>query len=55
MAAGKTNAQIAGRLFISAGTVKSHVRHIMQKLDAGNRTDAVARYQLLAPDIPPPP
>jgi DNA-binding CsgD family transcriptional regulator len=46
MAAGKTNAQIAARLFIAEGTVKSHVRHIMQKLDASNRTDAVARYQL---------
>jgi DNA-binding CsgD family transcriptional regulator len=48
MAAGKTNAQIASRLFISEGTVKSHVRHIMQKLEASNRTDAVARYQLSA-------
>jgi DNA-binding CsgD family transcriptional regulator len=46
MSAGKTNAQIAARLFISEGTVKSHVRHIMQKLEASNRTDAVARYQL---------
>lgn len=46
MAAGKTNAQIAARLFISEGTVKSHVRHIMQKLEASNRTDAVARYRL---------
>lgn len=46
LAAGKTNAQIAARLFISEGTVKSHVRHIMQKLDASNRTDAVARLQL---------
>jgi DNA-binding CsgD family transcriptional regulator len=46
MSAGKTNAQIAARLFISEGTVKSHVRHIMQKLEASNRTDAVARYRL---------
>jgi DNA-binding CsgD family transcriptional regulator len=45
MAAGGTNAQIAERLFVSEGTVKTHVRHIMQKLDASNRTDAVARYQ----------
>lgn len=45
LAAGKTNAQIAGRLFISEGTVKSHLRHIMEKLGAANRTDAVARYR----------
>jgi DNA-binding CsgD family transcriptional regulator len=47
LAEGKTNAQIAGRLFISEGTVKSHLRHIMGKLGAGNRTDAVARYRRL--------
>jgi DNA-binding CsgD family transcriptional regulator len=45
MAAGKTNAQIAARLFISDNTVKSHVRHIMQKLGTSNRTAVVARYQ----------
>ncbi len=45
LAAGKTNAQIAGRLFISEGTVKSHLRHIMEKLGATNRTDAVARFR----------
>ena len=45
LAAGRTNVQIAGRLFISEGTVKSHLRRIMDKLDASNRTDAVARYR----------
>ncbi|MBJ7337554.1 LuxR C-terminal-related transcriptional regulator [Mycolicibacterium sp.] len=50
LAAGKTNAQIADRLFVSEGTVKSHVRHIMQKLDASNRTDAVSRYQQMGKD-----
>jgi DNA-binding CsgD family transcriptional regulator len=45
LAGGKTNAQIAGRLFISEGTVKSHLRRIMDKLNACNRTDAVARYR----------
>ena len=48
LASGKTNAQIAGRLFISEGTVKSHLRRIMDKLDASNRTDAVARYRDLS-------
>ena len=45
LATGKTNAQIADRLFISEGTVKSHVKHVMQKLGATNRTDAVRKYQ----------
>lgn len=53
MTSGKTNAQIAERLFVSEGTVKSHVRHIMQKLAASNRTDAVARYRF-SRAIPPP-
>jgi DNA-binding CsgD family transcriptional regulator len=47
LAAGKTNAQIALSLFVSEGTVKSHVKHILRKLGAANRTDAVARYHRL--------
>jgi DNA-binding CsgD family transcriptional regulator/GAF domain-containing protein len=47
MAAGKSNAQIALSLFVSEGTVKSHVKHILRKLGAANRTDAVARYHRL--------
>lgn len=42
--AGKTNAQIATALFVTEGTVKSHVKHILRKLGAGNRTEAVAKY-----------
>jgi DNA-binding CsgD family transcriptional regulator len=45
LATGKTNGQIADRLFITAGTVKSHMKHIMEKLGASNRTDAVRKYQ----------
>jgi DNA-binding CsgD family transcriptional regulator len=45
LAMGKTNAQIADRLFISEGTAKTHVKHIMEKLGANNRTDAVRKYQ----------
>jgi DNA-binding CsgD family transcriptional regulator len=44
MAAGQTNAQIALSLFVAEGTVKSHVKHILRKLGAANRTDAVAKY-----------
>ena len=44
LAAGKTNAQIAITLFVAEGTVKTHVKHVLRKLGAANRTDAVAKY-----------
>jgi DNA-binding NarL/FixJ family response regulator len=44
MAAGATNAEIADRLLISISTVKSHVKHILRKLDAKNRTAAASVY-----------
>jgi DNA-binding CsgD family transcriptional regulator len=44
LAQGATNAQIGERLVISAGTVKSHVRHILRKLGAANRAEAVSRW-----------
>jgi DNA-binding CsgD family transcriptional regulator len=44
IAAGDTNTAIAQRLFISEGTVKSHVRHILRKLRAANRAEAVSRW-----------
>ena len=44
MATGKTNSQIAERLYISQGTVKSHVKSVLRKLGAANRADAVSRY-----------
>lgn len=43
LASGKTNAEIAGDLFISIGTVKSHTNSIYRKLDARNRAGALAR------------
>src|SRR5919198_503190 len=39
---GLSNADVASRLFISQETVKSHVRHILAKLEADTRTHAVA-------------
>jgi DNA-binding NarL/FixJ family response regulator len=42
LADGMSNADAAGRLFISQETVKSHVRHILTKLEADTRTHAVA-------------
>jgi DNA-binding NarL/FixJ family response regulator len=47
LAAGKINAQIALSLFVAEGTVKSHVKHILRKLGAANRTDAVAKFHRL--------
>jgi DNA-binding CsgD family transcriptional regulator len=44
MALGETNTRIASRLVISEGTVKSHVRHILRKLNAANRAEAVCRW-----------
>ena len=43
LAQGKTTAQIAGDLFISENTVKTHVRHILEKLEAANRAEAVSK------------
>jgi DNA-binding NarL/FixJ family response regulator len=42
LADGMSNADVAGQLFISQETVKSHVRHILAKLEADTRTHAVA-------------
>jgi DNA-binding NarL/FixJ family response regulator len=42
VAGGNRNKDIAGRLFISEETVKVHIKHIMEKLDAKDRTGAVA-------------
>jgi DNA-binding NarL/FixJ family response regulator len=44
LAQGATNAEIATRLVISATTVQSHVKHILRKLGARNRTEAAVRY-----------
>jgi DNA-binding NarL/FixJ family response regulator len=41
VAQGLSNGEIAERLFLSEGTVKTHVKHIFEKLDAHDRTQAV--------------
>ena len=43
IADGKSNQAIAAELVISVDTVKKHVTHILDKLGATNRTEAVAR------------
>jgi LuxR family maltose regulon positive regulatory protein len=47
LAAGKSNARIAAELVITLDTVKKHVGHILDKLGAANRTEAVIRGQRL--------
>ena len=42
LADGMSNADVAAQLFISQETVKSHVRHILAKLQARSRAHAVA-------------
>jgi ATP/maltotriose-dependent transcriptional regulator MalT len=43
LAAGRSNQSIASHLVISLDTVKKHVSHLLGKLGAANRTEAVAR------------
>jgi DNA-binding NarL/FixJ family response regulator len=42
IAGGNRNSDIAALLFISEETVKGHIKHIMEKLGASDRTEAVA-------------
>jgi DNA-binding NarL/FixJ family response regulator len=42
IAGGNRNRDIANLLFISEETVKSHIKHIMEKLRAKDRTEAIA-------------
>jgi LuxR family maltose regulon positive regulatory protein len=47
IAAGKSNRRIASELFVSVGTVKTHVNNLYRKLDSHSRTQAVARAREL--------
>lgn len=44
LATGRSNKEIAGRLSISDETVGSHMKEILGRLGARNRTEAVVRY-----------
>lgn len=48
LAEGCSSRTIAQRLMISDSTVKTHVKGILRKLDATNRTEAVARWHQLS-------
>jgi LuxR family transcriptional regulator, maltose regulon positive regulatory protein len=48
LAAGRSNQAIAEELVVTLDTVKKHVGHILGKLGAANRTEAVARARELS-------
>lgn len=47
IAEGLSNQEIAGRLFVSLNTVKTHTSNLFSKLDAQRRTQAVQKAQAL--------
>jgi LuxR family maltose regulon positive regulatory protein len=47
LATGRSNRAIAGQLVVTLDTVKKHVGHVLDKLGAANRTEAVARAREL--------
>jgi DNA-binding CsgD family transcriptional regulator len=54
VAAGHSNREIGVRLFISGHTVANHVRNILRKTGAANRTEAASyayRHKLFDPDF----
>jgi LuxR family maltose regulon positive regulatory protein len=48
VATGKSNHAIADQLVVTVDTVKKHVSHVLDKLAASNRTEAVARARELS-------
>jgi LuxR family maltose regulon positive regulatory protein len=47
MATSMNNHEIAEALYLSVNTVKTHVKHVLRKLAAASRAEAVKRAQEL--------
>jgi two-component system, NarL family, response regulator LiaR len=47
LAQGHSNQEIAGKLFISVSTVKTHLQNLFEKLDVKRRTQAVEKAKRL--------
>jgi LuxR family transcriptional regulator, maltose regulon positive regulatory protein len=47
LASGTPNREIAARLYVSLDTVKTHLKHVYNKLGVHSRTQAVARAKEL--------
>jgi two-component system response regulator DesR len=45
MADGKNTKEIASQLFITTGTVRNYISVILDKLDVGNRIEAIKRFK----------
>jgi NarL family two-component system response regulator LiaR len=48
MAEGLSNQEIAGRLFVSLNTIKTHTSNLFEKLEAGRRTQAIEKAKRLS-------
>jgi DNA-binding NarL/FixJ family response regulator len=51
---GISTKEIASRLHISVATVRTHVRHILEKEEAHSRTEVIAKYYQPGPFAEPP-
>lgn len=45
IADGKTTKEIAGELYLTPGTVRNYISTILEKLDVGNRIEAISRFK----------